>query len=81
MVLYAVVAVLVLALVAASAVALMLGLLGEVGVFRMVRCASCGHLVVGPGDSADGRCPHCRHEHLAHPRRTLRHPGHVLARH
>jgi hypothetical protein len=79
-VLYAVTIVLILLLVTASCVALLLGVLGEMGVLRYLRCERCEHLVVAPRDGAAPTCLYCRHVHLTHPVRTLRHPIRELIR-
>ncbi|MBO0845291.1 MAG: hypothetical protein J2P22_07760 [Nocardioides sp.] len=80
MALYLVISVLIFLLVAYSCVALIIGLLGEVGAVRLARCPRCAHLVVNPRDTAQS-CPYCRHVHLAHPLRTLRHPVRELVHH
>jgi DNA-directed RNA polymerase subunit RPC12/RpoP len=62
-------------------VALALGLLGVAGLVRLVSCENCGHLVVLSRDASGPTCPYCRHHHLAHPLRMMRHPVRELARH
>lgn len=79
--LYAVTVALILLLVVASCIALILGVLGEVGVVRYLRCSGCEHLVVTSGQASAPRCPYCRHHHLAHPLRTLQHPIRELVHH
>lgn len=79
--LYLVIAVLLFVLVAASCVALVVGALGEFGVVRLVRCTQCAHVVVLQSGANQPSCPYCRHVHLAHPVRTLRHPIRELAHH
>jgi hypothetical protein len=79
--LYIVAVGLVVFLVAVSCVALALGLLGELGVVRLLRCPACAHFVVGSWNTPLTSCPYCRHEHLAHPLRTLRHPFQELVHH
>ncbi len=74
MALYVVITVLVFLLVAASCGALVLGVLGEIGVVRLVRCDACGHVVVLTRGTGRPSCPYCSHVHLSHPLRTLRHP-------
>lgn len=81
MVLYVVIIVLGLALAGASCLALILGMLSEAGVLRLDRCDQCSHFVVQPRESEQATCPYCRHVHLAHPLRTLRHPVRELVHH
>ena len=81
MTLYVLVSVLIVLLVAATCVAFVLGLLGEVGVVRLAPCPTCSHLVPSTGDGNRPSCPYCRHVHLAHPLRTIRHPLQELAHH
>jgi len=81
MALYLVVAVSVFLLVTASCVALVVGLLGECGVLRLVRCTRCGHAVVLRSGAFQPSCSYCRHVHLAHPLQTLRHPIRELVHH
>jgi hypothetical protein len=81
MALYLVIAVLVFMLVTASCVALVVGVLGECGVVRLVRCTRCAHIIVLQSGVEQPSCPYCRHTHLAHPLRTLRHPIRELAHH
>jgi hypothetical protein len=82
MALYFLITLLVFLLVAVSCVALLLGVLGEVGALKLVRCTRCDHFVVLPcGAERPSCCPYCRHTHLAHPLRTLRHPVRELVHH
>jgi len=73
--------VLVLVLVAATCLALGLGLLGEFGLVRLGRCPTCDGLVVALRGSERPTCLSCRHDHLAHPLHTLRHPIRELVHH
>jgi hypothetical protein len=79
MVLYVVTSVLILLLVAASCLALILGVLGEAGIVDLVRCPTCAHVVVASRDAGEPTCLYCRHNVLAHPLRSLRHPLRGLA--
>jgi len=78
--LYVVVTVLIAALIAVSGLFFVVGALGLVGVVRLAPCPRCAHMVLSSRD-AEQRCPYCRHDHLAHPLRTMRHPFHELAHH
>jgi hypothetical protein len=62
------------ALAAATTAALYYGLLGMIGMFFIVRCASCGHLTSSSADRPEPSCAFCRHPILLHPLRALRHP-------
>ena len=73
--------VLVLLLLATSTVVFMLGLLGELGVLRVGRCPDCERFVLRQRRGSRPGCMLCRHESLAHPLRTMRHPVRELARH
>ena len=66
--------VLVLVLVAATCVAFVVGLLGEFGLLRVARCQECDKVIVSLWLSERSTCLACRHAHLAHPLRTMRHP-------
>lgn len=55
--------------------ALYVGLVGMLGGFYIVRCASCGHWTFSPADRPRHSCPRCRHPALLHPLRAIRHPG------
>lgn len=79
--LYAVIVVLILLLAVASCFALLLGVLGEVGVVHYARCQSCAHLVVSSRDTAAATCPYCRLQGLVHPLRALGHPLQRLIHH
>jgi hypothetical protein len=81
MTIYVLASVLIVLLVGASSLALMVGLLGEMGVVRLAPCPQCEHLVMSSGRAGQVSCPYCRHVHLAHPLRTLRHPVRELAHH
>jgi DNA-directed RNA polymerase subunit RPC12/RpoP len=61
-------------LAAASTVAIFVGLLGMVGQFFVVRCASCGHLTVSSANRPRESCPRCRHSMLLHPLHAAHHP-------
>ncbi|HJQ06572.1 MAG TPA: hypothetical protein VJ872_14055 [Nocardioides sp.] len=65
---------LVAALLVATSVVFVLGLLGELGVLRRARCPECDRHVLRRRGAADHACAVCRHDHLAHPVRVLRHP-------
>ena len=79
--LYVIVSVLTVLLVVASGVALVVGLLGELGVMTLARCPACSHFVLRAWDTEQPACPYCRHEHLTHPLRTMRHPFRELVHH
>lgn len=64
---------LVVLLAAATTVAIYLGLLGMIGQFFIVRCASCGHATSSAVDRPEPSCPYCRHPVLLHPFRALHH--------
>jgi DNA-directed RNA polymerase subunit RPC12/RpoP len=78
MAVYVVIVVLVGLLAIVTVTALVLGILGAGGLVRLVRCTRCSHLVVLARDDPRPACPYCRHEHLAHPLTTLRHPRREL---
>jgi DNA-directed RNA polymerase subunit RPC12/RpoP len=59
-------------LAAATTAALYYGLLGMIGQFFVVRCASCGHLTSSSADQQASSCLHCRHPVLLHPMQVLR---------
>lgn len=71
--------VLILLLFAVTCLVFTLGLLGEFGVLRPVRCPECDRLGMRWRSRSDPRCATCRHEHLAHPLRTAMHPVRELA--
>jgi hypothetical protein len=73
--------VLVLLLVAVTCVAFVVGLLGEFGLLRIARCSECDKVVVRLRATQEFTCLTCRHEHLAHPLRTMRHPVRELVHH
>lgn len=77
--LYVVVSLLVLVLVVATCVAFTVGLLGEFGVVRLTRCPECAHVLMASRGNEQPACPYCRHDRLAHPLRTMRHPVRELA--
>lgn len=79
MTLYVVISVLILLLVAATCAAFTLGVLGELGMVRAGHCSKCDGLVVSLRRSLPSICMSCRHDHLAHPLRTMRHPIRELA--
>lgn len=70
---------LIAALLAATCAVFVLGLLGELGVLRRARCPECDRHVLRRRGGADHPCVACRHDHLAHPVRTLRHPVRELS--
>lgn len=76
-----VVSVLVLVVAAATCFAFTLGLLGEFGVVRLRRCPQCASFMVSLSGAANRRCVSCRHAHLTHPLRTIRHPVRELLHH
>lgn len=78
MAVYVVIAVLVGLLAVITLAGLVLGLLGAGGLVNLVRCTRCAHLVVLTRENTDLACPYCRHEQLAHPLMTLRHPRREL---
>ena len=72
---------LILVLFAVTCAVFALGLLGEFGVLRPTRCPECDRLGLRWRNRGEDTCASCRHEHLAHPLRTIRHPVRELARH
>ena len=78
--LYVLVIVWIAALIAVSGLFFVVGALGMAGVVRLGSCPRCAHMVASWRD-AEQRCPYCRHDHLAHPLRTMRHPVRELAHH
>jgi hypothetical protein len=78
--LYVVVTLLIVALIAVSGLFFVVGALGLAGVVRLTPCPRCAHMVMTSRD-AEQQCPYCRHDHLAHPLRTMRHPFRELAHH
>ncbi|GAB4010772.1 hypothetical protein [Nocardioides ultimimeridianus] len=68
-------------LLAATSVVFVLGLLGELGVLRRGRCPECDRHVLRRQGGEDHACAMCRHDHLAHPVRTLRHPVREFSQH
>jgi hypothetical protein len=78
--LYVVVTVLIAALVVVSGLFFVVGALGLAGVVRLGPCPNCAHMVAAYRDREQS-CPYCRHDHLAHPLRTMRHPIRELAHH
>jgi DNA-directed RNA polymerase subunit RPC12/RpoP len=67
--------VLIIALAAATVVAIYLGLLNWIGAVYVVRCAECRHLAFSSANQPRTSCPHCRHPVLTHPIHALRHPA------
>ncbi len=65
---------LVVVLAAATTAALYYGLLGMVGQFYIVRCASCGHMATSASNRPEPSCLRCRHPVVLHPWHALRHP-------
>ncbi|KAA0081754.1 hypothetical protein CIW52_18665 [Mycolicibacterium sp. P9-64] len=58
-------------LAAATTAAIYYGLLGMVGSFYVVRCASCGHLASSAVDQPQPSCWRCRHPALRHPMHAI----------
>lgn len=81
MAIFVVIGVLIGLLAIVTLAALVLGLLGAGGLVNLVRCTRCAHLVINGQDNSNPICPYCRHEHLAHPLTTLRHPRRELLHH
>jgi len=73
--------VLILLLVAFTCVGLVVGLLGEVGAVRGTHCARCGRFATTSRGGSEGICLLCRHDHIAHFLRALRHPAREFAHH
>ena len=69
---------LVVVLAAATTAAIYYGLLGMIGQFFIVRCASCGHLTTSAADAPASSCLRCRHPALLHPAHLL-HPHRHLS--
>lgn len=74
MIVYAAIVILAGPLAVVTLAAMVLGLLGAGELVKLVRCTCCAHLVVLARGAASPACPYCRHERLAHPLATLRHP-------
>ncbi len=55
--------------------ALYVGLVGMLGGFYIVRCASCSHWTFSAVDRPPRSCARCRHPTLRHPLRAIRHRG------
>ncbi|KAA0101019.1 hypothetical protein CIW49_05750 [Mycolicibacterium sp. P1-18] len=64
------------ALAAATTAAILCGLLGLIGAFFLVRCASCGHVACSSVDQPPPSCWRCRHTTLLHPAHALHRRGH-----
>ena len=60
-------AALVLVLGIVTMMAIYIGIMGMLGVTRLTRCDTCGHLGVTPADEPLLTCTYCRHERLLHP--------------
>jgi hypothetical protein len=59
---------------ALTTAALYVGLVGMLGGFYIVRCASCNHWIFSPADRPRQSCTRCRRSALLHPLRAVRHP-------
>lgn len=77
MAIYIVLAILIGLLGLATFAAMLIGLFAAGGVLHLARCGNCRHLVIATRSG----CPYCRHQHLAHPLTTLRHPRRELLHH
>ena len=64
---------LVVTMLIAMAAALYVGLLGALGLIRLVRCDCCGHLGMTTASAPLRACGRCRHGRLLHPLLSLHH--------
>lgn len=83
MIVEVIIAVLAAALAAVTVVAAVVGLLGVTGVAVIRRCPGCRKFALQPraGRENHFECAHCRHPHLTHPVRSLRHPVDAVLHH